>query len=272
MSGARYTFNSGGNNRVTITGSGGTDNTSFTLEYGGYDDSYRYTSNMKTGSYTGTVNQDVKLGNFSYIQTNDSSRVEGIRETMANVRVDFVGDRHYQDSEAAHAFLNTMSGHMAQRASTGTNEGGFDIGKLLSRLKPIDFGAIADRLSSVTATPNNLKPMPSADTIWNLPTAVATATENQIEIDRATMSKVLTLVPLSQTDACAAQNELTMRRYEEAGEEGILSTLASILPASLTGYLTPVAEPEDSYAIDDNAAFAGLEDWINRGIPLENMS
>lgn len=264
------TYTSGPGGRVTVTGTGGEDNTSFTYTSGGFDDGVNYDSNMKNGQYWGTMREEKGLARTSHILTNDSKRVEGIYENMSNVKIEWVGDRYYQDSESAHAYINNIAPHMAQRASSGKNEGDLDINKLISRMMPIDMKGLANRLSSITATPTDLEPMPPADTIWNLPKAIAIATSNQVKIDEATLSKVVSTIPLAQAEESAAQNNITLQCYEEAGETELVSALTPILTSSFGSSLTPV-EPEDSYGLTDDMLWAGLESWANEGgIQLEN--
>ena len=264
------TYTSGPGGRVTVTGTGGENNASFTYSTGGFDDGANYNSNMKNGQYWGTTREEKGLGRNTHILTNDSTHVEGIYENMANVRIDWVGDRYYQDSESAHAYINNIAPHMAQRASSGKNEGDLDINKLISRMNPINMKDLTNKLSSVTATPTDLEPMPPADTIWNLPKAISTATSNQAKIEAATMSKVVSTIPLAQAEASAAQNNITLQCYEEAGETELVSSLTPILSSSFGSVLTP-SEPEDSYGLTDDMLWAGLEPWATEGgIELEN--
>ena len=258
---ADFTYNTNDNNKVSITGTGGEDNLNFTMSYGGYEDTYTYTSDIKNGSYTGTIKEDICLGNTQHILTNSSKHVEGIDEKVANVSVLMVGDRYYQDAESAKAFVENISAYSALKSSPGHNDHAFD----LSDLIPINFTDIANRVASVTATPDDLEAMPPADTIYNLPKAIAIATENQIKIEMETVTKQLKMLPLAQLESNDVQNEETVKELREDEEdEGIISQILGFL-GSLMGSFTPETKPKDSYSITDDMLYSGLEDWIEHG-------
>ena len=260
------TFNSEENNRVTITASGGEDNQSYTMTYGGYENSFTFTSATKNGSYLGTTKEEVVLEEIRHILTNNSQHIEGIKETVANVVTEMVGDRHYQDADSAQAFVNNMSSHMAQRSSSGHNDAEFD---LMSMIMPIDLNDLANKVSSVVEFPDDLEPMPSADSIWNLPKAVKTATSNQIKIEAATLQKQLSLITSAQSEMCDEQNKATAEEMEKSGDSAS-ADMVKTLVGGLTGTVTPETKPKDSYNINDDMIYAGMQDWVeNGGIDIE---
>lgn len=261
MSTPTISFNSDENNRITITASGGEDNQSYTMTYGGFENTFTFASATKTGTYTGTPREEVDLEKISHVLTNKSSHIEGINEVVSNVSIEMVGDRYYQDAEAAQSFVDNMSSHIAQRSSPGNNDSDFD---LMSMLMPINMTDIANKISSVVEFPSNLMPMPNADSIWNLPLAMEAAAVNQAMIEAASIQKQLSMVASAQMEMCDIQNMETVKEMEEDGASDIVDSIMSLF-GGLSGVITPETKAQDSYSLNDDMIYAGMQDWVESG-------
>lgn len=261
------TFASGNGNSYTINQTGGKDNFNFTINYGGYKSSVSYESDLKNGYYSNVPREETCEKLVTNILTDRSDFINGIYQNTANVSVEMVGDKYYQDAEEANAFLESMNAHNAQVSSSGHNDFGFDVSSLTSNVMPIDLKSIVSNLSSVTATPDNLLPVPPADSIWNLPTTLKVSLANQATIEAETLSKQLEMLPKAQMEMGQLQTESALAELSEDGGEDndVMSSIMSMSSSFFGGGLSPVTQFKDSYGIDGDVMFDGLSDYINNG-------
>ena len=261
-----FTVGSGGS--YDISGVGGPNNLNYTLHYGGYNGDVSINSNMKSVFYTANPREKTVLEEASTYSTNRSSYVGGISQETKNLSIEFVGDRYYQDAEAAKAFKKTIAEHEAQLSSPGHNDFGLDLTKMLKNLIPLDLKPIAEAVSSVSATPDDLEPMPPATSLWNLPTVVATAMANQVKIEKATLQQQLTAFADAQIEHADEQNKATVEILKEGSEEdneGVFDMLYNTVSSFFGSFITPETKLTGNYCITDDMLFDGLSTYINEG-------
>lgn len=265
MSTTNTTFTTGTGNTVNVSGVGGPYNLNYTMNYGGFNGTVSIDSNMKNVFYASTPREVTVLEEASNYLTNKSQVIGGLYQNTANLAIEFVGDRYYQDAEASKAFKDIMAQHEAQLLSPGHNDFGIDVAKILKNVIPLDLKPIADAVSSVSATPDDLKPLPPATSIWNLAEAIAIATENQVKIEKATLEQQLKAIADAQIEHAEAQNDATMEEMKEDGEEGVLEMLSNGLTSLFGSYITPETKHSDSYSITDDILYDGLSPYFEEG-------
>lgn len=268
MSDANTFFTVGSGGSYDISGIGGANNLNYTLHYGGYNGDVSINSNMKSVFYTANPREKTVLEEAATYLTNKSSYVGGISQETKNLSIEFVGDRYYQDAEAAKAFKKSISEHEAQLSSPGHNDFGLDLTKMLKNLIPLDLKPIAEAVSSVSATPDDLEPMPPATSLWNLPTAIATATVNQVKIEKATLQQQLTAFANAQIEHADEQNKATVETLREGSEEdddGFFDMLYNGVSSFFGSFITPETKLTDNYCITDDMLYDGLSTYINEG-------
>ena len=263
-------FTSGSGNTYTIHQTGGEDNFNFTMTYGGFKSFTSFESDLKNGFVSHVPREETMESLMTNVLTDRSDYVNGIYQVTSNVSVEMVGDKYYQDAQAANDFLDSMVSHNAQISSPGHNDFGFDLQSMLTKsIMPIDMEDIQNRLSSITATPDNLKPTPSIGSITDLPIALQTCLANQMMIEQSTMMAQLTTLPKLTLEMSEAQTAATLAELEEENAEGegggILSTLSSMASSVFGGAMSPETSHSDSYCINGDILFDGMSDYINGG-------
>ena len=268
MSEANTTFTVGSGGSYDITGTGGPNNLNYTLHYGGYNGDVSIESNMKSVFYTSNPREKTVLEEAATYLTNKSSYVGGICQETKNLYIEFIGDRYYQDAEAAKASKKMLAEHEAQLSSQGHNDFGLDLTKLLKHILPLNLKPIADAVASVSATPDDLEPMPPATSLWNLPNAIATATVNQVKIEKSCLQQQLEAFASAQVEHADEQNKATIEALKEGSEEdddGFFDMLGKALASSFGSFLTPETKLTDNYCITDDMMFDSLRPYIEEG-------
>ena len=262
-------FTSGTGNSYTIHQTGGEDNLNFTMKYGGYNSTITFESDLKTGFVSKNPREETMESLMTNVLTDRSDYVNGIYQITSNVCIEMVGDKYYQDSEEANAFVESLNSHNAQVSSPGHNDFGFDLTSIMSNMIPVNMPDLQNRLMSVTATPEGLQPIPSITSLTDLPIALQTCVANQMLIEKETMMKQITTLPLLQMEVTTAQTMQTLSEMEEdcanGDDGGLISKLSGMASSLFTSSLSPETNHTDSYSINDDIVFDGLSDYINNG-------